>query len=274
MCDDCRLQVVESVAPLFAATEDIPATDSPATAHTIHTATDPVATDAVATDDTEYTDQSGAVTASPAAPGVNRRELLMIGGVVVVAGGVMLALLMGRAGTQPAAAASLAGGNGAAASAPAAPKPAATAKGRWSSANRAYWTGNQRKSAAFELPAEHKVGVWMRQVQPALIVRCMGNRPEVFVFTDSAAKIEAGTEDHTVRYALDEEAEATERWPDSAEHDALFAPDGDAFVRRLMGARSMRFGYTPHNATPVTIHFNVGGLAELIEPAAKECGWK
>jgi hypothetical protein len=68
--------------------------------------------------------------------------------------------------------------------------------------------------------------------------------------------------------------DVTERWADSDEHDALFAPDGAGFAQRLQRARTLRFGYTPHNALPVVVHFQVSGLSDLIGPVAKECGWK
>jgi hypothetical protein len=144
----------------------------------------------------------------------------------------------------------------------------------WSSERRGYWTGNQRHSAAFELAAENSVPIWMSQVRPLLIVRCLSKRTEAFVFTGSALKIEPDTEDHTVNFRFDDEQGTTVRWSDSAEHDALFAPDAVDFAHRLMRARTLRFGYTPHNAAPVEARFEVSGLAHLLEPVAKECGWK
>ena len=153
------------------------------------------------------------------------------------------------------------------------PAPAATQT--WSTARRGYWTANQHHTAAFELPAENTVAIWMNYVRPILIVRCMNKRTETFVYTGSALKIEPNTEDHTVNFHLDDEAPRSERWPDSAEHDALFAPDGAAFANRVLEAKWLRFGYTPHNAEPVEAMFHVGGLAELIDPAAaKDCGWR
>jgi hypothetical protein len=95
-----------------------------------------------------------------------------------------------------------------------------------------------------------------------------------FVVTDSAAQIEANTEDHTVTFAFDGETEVRERWQDSTDHDALFAPDGAAFVQRLMQARTFRFAFTPHNAATATARFHVAGLEPFLTPAAKACGWK
>lgn len=201
---------------------------------------------------------------------VPRRELLVI--VLAIAGAALITfwLLLARGGPSPAvAAATVAPGPRAARSEP---PPAVTQT--WSIERRAYWTANQRHSDAFELPAENTVPIWLSYVRPLLVVRCISNRTEVFVFTGSALKIEPDTEDHTVTFRFDDEPERSERWPDSAEHDALFAPDGTAIAQRVLGARTLRFGYTPHNAAPVAAQFSVSGLRELIEPVAKDCGWK
>jgi hypothetical protein len=155
----------------------------------------------------------------------------------------------------------------------AASKPAFTQT--WSTARRGYWTANQRHTAAFELPAENTVAIWMNYVRPILVVRCMNKRTETFVYTGSALKIEPNTEDHSVSFQFDGETASDEHWPDSAEHDALFAPDGAAFAHRVLAAKSFRFGYTPHNAEPVEAQFHVDGLGPLIDPAAaKDCGWQ
>ena len=145
---------------------------------------------------------------------------------------------------------------------------------KWSSANASRWVGGARKSVALELPAINKVQVWMRHVRPVLVIRCSSGSTEAFVFTDSAARMEPQDEDHTVRVRFDEGADLTERWPDSLDHDALFAPDGAAFAEQLTRARTLQFGFTPHNADPVVAHFDVTGLSDLIAPGSKQCGRK
>jgi hypothetical protein len=102
----------------------------------------------------------------------------------------------------------------------------------------------------------------------------MAKKTEAFVYTGSALRIEPNTEDHTVSFRFDDEPSGSTRWPDSAEHDALFAPDGVAFAQRVLHARTLRFGYTPHNAEPVEAVFQVSGLTDLIAPSAKDCGWQ
>jgi len=141
---------------------------------------------------------------------------------------------------------------------------------RWTNGTR--WVSD-RKSVAFELKSNNRVNVWMGQVQPLLIVRCMANRTEAFVYTDIAAQIEPGMDDRAVRVRFDDDSYVDERWLDSAEHKGLFAPNGATFSHRLLNAKTLRFQFTPHNAERAEVQFDVTGLRELIEPVQKKCGW-
>ena len=141
---------------------------------------------------------------------------------------------------------------------------------RWT--NGTQWVSDH-KSVAFELKSSNRVNVWMGQVQPLLVVRCTQSRTEAFVYTDTAARIEPGSEDRSVRVRFDDEPFTDEHWPDSAEHKGLFAPNPETFTQRLMNARALRFQFTPHNAEAAEIQFNVVGLREMIEPVEKKCGW-
>lgn len=206
------------------------------------------------------------------AAGWNRRELMTVFAAVFFGGALTMALLMMRSAAPQQAAAAHAAPSPADSARPA--RASAEAVSTWSTENVDRWIGNGRRKFAIELPAENRVSVWQRQVRPVLVVRCLSQRPEVFVFTDSPAKIEPNTADHTVRIVLDGGAEVSERWPDSADHDALFAPDGSAFARTLAAAATMRFGYTPHNAPAVEVIFNVAGLGPHLDAAAGQCGLK
>jgi hypothetical protein len=219
--------------------------------------------------------QPVAVPAQPraAASRFGRREMMIVAAALVVGSAITFAL-GGSRGATPTTVTTTNRAAATATSAPAAtPKPAFTQT--WSTSRRAYWTANQRHTAAFELPAENTVAIWMNYVRPILVVRCMNKRTETFVYTGSALKIEPNTEDHSVSFHFDGEAASNEHWPDSAEHDALFAPDGAAFAHRVLAAKSFRFGYTPHNAEPVEAQFHVDGLAQMFDAAAaKDCGWQ
>ena len=140
----------------------------------------------------------------------------------------------------------------------------------WTEENRDTWIAGARGAVAFEVPADKPVSVWMRTVRPSLVVRCEANVLDVFVFTDSAARIERDTPDHTVSLRIDAGEEMSTRWPDADTHDALFARDGASFAKRLAAAQTLWFGFTPHNAEPVTMQFPVAGLAPLLARAAKD----
>lgn len=199
---------------------------------------------------------------------LSRRDWALVSLGAAGAGVITLGLLMSRAVASPEAAAH--GAPPATSAATTAPVTAVTPA--WSSENRARWVGDARKAAAFDLAADNRVQVWTRSVRPTLVVRCMASAIEVFVFTESAAKIEANTDDHTVTFSFDGEPALTERWADSVEHDGLFARDAAAFTDRLLLARTLTFSFTPHNAAPVNVHFGVTGLGALLEPVAAHCG--
>jgi hypothetical protein len=136
------------------------------------------------------------------------------------------------------------------------------------------WVGFRKRAVAFELPAVDRVQVWLRKAHPYLVVRCVDKQLAAFLYMESQAQIEPQDEKHTVRLRIDDGPEATERWQDSDEHDALFAPDSAAFVEQLSSARVVRIGYRPHNSPAVVAEFHVAGLGDLLAPAATLCGMK
>ena len=83
--------------------------------------------------------------------------------------------------------------------------------------------------------------------------------------------MEPQDENHSVGIRFDDQPESSERWADSSEHDALFAPDGTAFARRLARSHTLRFGFTPHNAASVTIQFTTNGFGSVLERVASQC---
>jgi hypothetical protein len=208
--------------------------------------------------------------AVPPSPAITPRELLLAALAVSAAALITFALL--TAGSLPASDAAAAEVTTARPSSPDAEDGTAVSR-TWSAANRTMWVGNRRNAVAYDVEADDTIRIWMRTVRPALVVRCAGGRTEVFVFTQTAAKIEPRTEDHTVSLSFDGGEAVTELWPDSDDHDALFAPDGAAFARRLAGARTLRFGFSPHNAPPATATFQVAGLDRALATAGRECGW-
>jgi hypothetical protein len=144
----------------------------------------------------------------------------------------------------------------------------------WIGARRATSARDGSKTIVFELAASNDVGVWMKRVQPQLLVRCLSRTTEVFVATGSAASIEGQDDSHTVRIQFDDGEPVAEAWSDSVSSQELYAPDGVLFARRLARAGTMQFGFTPYNSAPVVARFDVRGFDQLIGLVADACGWR
>jgi hypothetical protein len=121
-----------------------------------------------------------------------------------------------------------------------------------------------------ELVANDEVAVWRRRVRPMLTVRCETGAPEVFVLTYSPASFENKPRHHTVQVAFDSSPAVDQMWEHSVGHDALFAPDGRELVQQIAGSETMSFTFTPFNASPATVQFNVSGLRAQLD-SAKRC---
>src|SRR2546422_1266686 len=151
--------------------------------------------------------------------------------------------------------------------------PSGPFRSKWTGSKQARWARDGSKTIAFELEAEKDIAVWMKRVRPLLAIRCLYHTTEVMVLPDSAASIEPNDR-HTVRVGFDGGADAQQLWFGSDDHQALFAPDGAAFANQIATARTMRFGFTPYNAKPVVIEFDVRGFDDLIGLGAKTCAAK
>jgi hypothetical protein len=151
--------------------------------------------------------------------------------------------------------------------------PSGPFRSKWTGSKQARWARDGSKTIAFELEAEKDIAVWMKRVRPLLAIRCLYHTTEVMVLPDSAASIEPNDR-HTVRVGFDGGADAQQLWFGSDDHQALFAPEGAAFANQIATARTMRFGFTPYNAKPVVIEFDVRGFDDLIGLVAKTCAAK
>jgi hypothetical protein len=151
------------------------------------------------------------------------------------------------------------------------PTTAETALQRWSTENRASWLDSRRRGAAFELHSEHIVKTWFGPARPTLVIRCEAQRIEAFVIAGSPMRIDPRVEGKSVTISMDGEPVRTEHWTDSDDHKAVFAPDPAAFTQRLRTARTLHFGFSPHNSSDVVAQFHVSGIDGLIGAASKHC---
>jgi hypothetical protein len=138
---------------------------------------------------------------------------------------------------------------------------------QWIERHQSGWA----RSTVFELAADREALVWNKRVRPVLTIRCFPKATEVFIVTHSAASVEGNSGEHTVQVKLDDDPETTEKWEDSADHEALFAPDGAIMARQLVEARSLSFRFTPFNAAPASVHFSVNGSDSILRSVAGKC---
>ena len=158
--------------------------------------------------------------------------------------------------------------------APPAPQIEQTPPPTWTGARRASWARDGSKTVVFTLAATHDVPVWMSRARPALVVRCLSRTTEAFVVLDTSSSFETDADRRTVRLQWDDGPVSTQRWAVSESARELFAPDGVAFVRQMVNAHALRFGFTPFNANPVVVEFAVQGFDGLGGLLASTCGWR
>jgi hypothetical protein len=196
-----------------------------------------------------------------------------MGAIGASAGVIVVALLVGRSVSPPAASVEAKRQLTAQSTASAPLARDASETPSWVGQRRAAWARDGSKTIAFQIQAEKAVSVWMRQLMPVLAVRCLSYRTEVFVVTGSTS-IESERGVHTVRLQFDNELEEEQHWLGSETNQELFAPDGEAFSKRLARATRLRVGFSPYNASPVTADFYVAGYDELHKLVASTCSWR
>jgi hypothetical protein len=210
-----------------------------------------------------------APSAAPAS-GAPVKAIVGVALVTVIAGALSMLMLTRRPATieGPAAAAPAAAPSITRPLAPARADVASPSEPKW--IPESGWAADRSRMTTFWLDAENPVGIWMKRVRPTLSVRCSGRSLEVFVVA-SAASIESSDGLHTVRLRFDEGGELVERWAESDDRQALFAADGPATARRIAGAGTVSFGFTPYNASPVVARFDVRGLSDTMAKVSKTC---
>ena len=234
----------------------------------------PVSAEALAVDAAAPVAETDA--AAPAAAPRARRQVMIAAGAVAAVALTGFVAISSRAGARPAPTTPATGSPAPApAAAVSAAPPAADTTGlvqTWSTHDQASWLDNPRRGAAFELLSENVVKTWLGPVRPLLVVRCVSQRIEAFVVTGAPMKLDPRVEGKAVTISVDGESARTEHWVDSERHTSVFAPDAASFISRLRGARSLQFGYSPHNSGDVVAQFHVAGLDALINGAARHCG--
>jgi hypothetical protein len=150
-------------------------------------------------------------------------------------------------------------------------RPESASAPKWSRTSQSEWATDGSRTIGFEVEAERDVTVYMDRVRPVLAVRCISRQTEVFVVLRSSPSIENGDNTHTVRIGLDDEPDVEQRWLDSSNMQALFAPDGTAFAAGMASARRLRFAFKPFNAPSAQVEFDVHGFEVPLAAMSKTC---
>lgn len=129
-------------------------------------------------------------------------------------------------------------------------------------------------SVSYRLDSPQKVSDWLGEIAtPTLVVRCHERRTEVYVATSLMSAEESMGDLHAVKVRYDDQPVTDERWSESTDDEALFAPDGVAMARRIATAKTLWFEFKPFIADPQGATFHLAGVDGVIAHVASACGW-
>ena len=124
------------------------------------------------------------------------------------------------------------------------------------------------------LEAENEVDVrgWgWGGTRPRLVVRCKENKTKVYINYGSSLEF---FEDYlTVLTRFDRHPAQENHWGLSTDKEAIFAPAGVSWARKIADAQKLFVRFTPSGESPVSATFHLMGSAEAMRPLRKACGW-
>lgn len=117
---------------------------------------------------------------------------------------------------------------------------------------------------------------WLgRPHRPTLILRCQSKKTEAYINNGGPSNPELGNFDQaTIRLRYDDGAPRTLLASESTDDDALFLPNATAEIRRMIKAQRLRYQFTPFNANPQVVEFDLRGLEDDVVPLQEACGWQ
>lgn len=118
--------------------------------------------------------------------------------------------------------------------------------------------------------AEERVNRYGSPSRPSLIIRCQEKATELYIVADDYL----GMDTTQVAARIDDSKPATSTWDISTDSKGMFARGAIPLIRKLVGKTSYTVRFTPYNESPVTLKFDVRGLAGHLPKVAQACGWK
>lgn len=220
--------------------------------------------------------QSGDISCQPASlqssrPGKKRMGLAILLGCAVL---LLISSLArddkSNAATQPAYP-----GSSVAVGTPTAPSALSVPSDKWQEEiGKSQMDGS--KTVTLSLDGNEEIRGWIGSHRPTLILRCMEHKTELYIDVGTAASVESGDlyDGHTVRLRIDQRPSFSEKWSESTDHEALFAPEPISLIRKIEHGDRLLFQFVPFNANPATTSFDTKGLSSHVDDLAKTCGWK
>jgi hypothetical protein len=134
------------------------------------------------------------------------------------------------------------------------------------------------KTVILTLNAENTIPSVTGDRKPSLIIRCKEGKTDTYVSTGVAASVEEDidggpSDDHHIRLRFDENPPITDRWVEATNHGGLFATDGISAAKQIAGAQKLTFEFTPFDANPATIQFDLKSLSSHLQMVADACKW-
>ena len=153
--------------------------------------------------------------------------------------------------------------------------PAPISKGKWDLSYSVSPMDDSR-TVVLKLDAENVIQGWPDNTElPYMIIRCKENKTELYIRTGMSAMPEYGLyNENTVRIRVDDNKPYKERWSESTDNEALFAPNAIGLAKKLNKAERMLFEFTPYNSNSQLAEFDVRGLNYYLSEIADTCNWK
>lgn len=108
-------------------------------------------------------------------------------------------------------------------------------------------------------------------ITPDLYITCREKKTELFINWDTYL----GLNETQMLSRLDKQKAKTKVWDISSDTKAVFYRGNVIeFVKSLSQTNVMFTQITPYNGSPVNATFDLAGLAEVLKPLQKACGWK
>jgi hypothetical protein len=126
------------------------------------------------------------------------------------------------------------------------------------------------KTVLLGLPSERQIaGGPKGTVQPQLVLRCKQNKVDAYVITGLQAKAEKPESKASATVRFDKQKAVDVQMDRSTDGDSLFWPDSAAVADKALHAERLVFQFTPVDAAPLIIEFDLRGIA-VVYPQLKE----